>query len=617
MEEVKSMIAKLTKRDVLLILSVVILVIAAVILAIQLSKGGAEPANSHNVNPAKVINDTVDTPAQEDELDTDDPGDAGDSEQEDAAEDDAEDKADEAPLIRSMMSNAGFEQADQLDWTGRGSASVALSDEQSYSGTYSLKTTGRTTTWEGPAVDMTDVLEKGKRYYFSMQLKYTDGPPSKTFNLQFETHTAGQVSYPNVGQTVANKGQWATLEGEFTIPDDEELTQYVLYLEVPWRPDNEVTDEDTMDFYIDHILIEEVAPITYQEELTPLKDVFRDYFPFGVATSTHFLNEKEIYADFIAHQYNVLVAGNAMKPDAMQPTEGNFNWSESDQFVSFAEKNDMLVRGHTLLWHNQVPGWFFTDPEDSSKPATREQLMARLETHIKTIVGKYKGRVHSWDVVNEVISDSNGLRGDSENSKWKSIIGDVDGDGFDSDYIELAFQYAHEADPDATLIINDYGLESTGRKRTDMYELVKRMLEKGIPVDGVGLQMHLSIFGPSPREIEECIELFASLKEYNPDFTVEVTEMDMSLYRWMEQKKEITEGLLNIQADRYKEIFDIFKQQAEKGNLSMVVMWGMGDNDSWLENFPISGRGDAGLLFDKRLQAKPAYYSIAGTETDE
>lgn len=230
-----------------------------------------------------------------------------------------------------------------------------------------------------------------------------------------------------------------------------------------------------------------------------------------------------------------------------------------------------------------------------------ELLIERLETHVKTVVGKYKGQIYSWDVVNEVLNDRGEIRGINDDSKWKAIIGDADGDGYDSDYIELVFKFAREADPDAQLIINDYGLESRGMKRTGMYNLVKRMLEKGIPVDGVGLQMHINVFTPSVYEIEEAIELFASLKEYNPDFTVLVTEMDMSVYRWMEGKKEITDELLELQAQRYAEIFAMFKRQAEKGNLSTVVMWGLGDADSWLENFPIRGRGDAGLLFDKQF----------------
>jgi len=519
-------------------------------------------------------------------------------------------ESNEQLLEKSLLPNPGFEQADRLDWMPRGGEKLIVTDAEAYSGRYSLLTTGRTTTWQGPSIDLTGLLEKGKRYYISVQVKYTDGPATKTFNLQFENHIAGTVSYPNVAATTVRKNVWTTLEGEYTIPDNDDLTQYKLYVEVAWKPDNEVTPDDTIDFYIDHVIISEVAPLTYQKDIVPLKEAFSEYFPIGAATSANFLNEKEIFSEFISYHYGVLVAGNEMKPASVQPKEGQFYWDDADRFVQFAEKHGMIMRGHTLLWHNQVPDWFFTDPDDPSKPATREKLLERMENHIKTVVGRYKGKIHSWDVVNEVISDSNGLRGTSEGSRWKEIIGDMDGDGYDSDYIELAFKFAREADPNAKLIINDYGLEAAGRKRTDMYDLIKRMLQKGIPVDGVGLQMHISVYSPSVKEIEECIELFASLKEYNPDFTVEVTEMDVSVYRWMEQKKEITDELLEMQAEKYRDIFEVFKRQARKGNLSMVVLWGIADNDSWLHNFPIPGRGDAPLLFDTKLQAKPAYWAI-------
>jgi endo-1,4-beta-xylanase len=517
------------------------------------------------------------------------------------------------PRAQNILKTGDFEELGALGWYGRGNAQLSLDTEEYHGGAHSLKVTRRTRTWAGPMINLTEVLEKGKTYNISAWVKYNEGPDYSTFNIQFETFTSGNAEYINLGRSTANKGEWTLLEGDYTIPNDPNLSELSLYIEGVWKADHELTPYDTMDFYIDDVVIIETKPADFQRDIPSLKEAFKDYFPIGTATSPQFLKEG-LSSEFIKYHYGVLVAGNAMKPDALQPAEGNFNWSESDIYIKYAEENNMLLRGHTLLWHSQIPNWFFTDPADSTKPVTREKLLERMENHIKTIAEKYKGKVYSWDVVNEVISDSNGLRGDNEGSKWKSIIGDIDGDGYDSDYIELAFKYAREADPDAKLIINDYGLEGSTRKRDDMYNLVKRMLQKGIPVDGVGLQMHISIFGPSAKEIEECIEKFASLKELNPDFTVEVTEMDMSLYRWMEGKKPITDELLQQQAKQYKDIFNVFREQAKKGNLSMVVLWGIADNDSWLDDFPIKGRGDAGLLFDRKLQAKPAYWSIVNED---
>jgi endo-1,4-beta-xylanase len=349
----------------------------------------------------------------------------------------------------------------------------------------------------------------------------------------------------------------------------------------------------------------------YQKDIPKLREVYKDYFPIGAAINPQQLDANDVHSGFLKYQYNVLVPGNFMKIDATEPTENNFKFDDADKLVAFAQANNMKLRGHTLVWHSQVPDWFFQDKNDKSKPASRELLMSRMQNHIKNVAGRYTGKIDSWDVVNEVISDKSGLRGDDEKSKWKSIIGDVDGDGFDSDYIELAFKYAHEADPKAKLIINDYGMEGSTRKSNDMYELVKRLLLKGVPVDGVGLQMHNSIYSPSANQIKECIEKFASLKSIKPSFTVQVTEMDLSIYNSdSEPKKDATNDVLLQQASQYKKIFDVFKEEAVKKNLSMVMLWGNSDDDTWLDNFPVKGRTNAPMLFDRNLQAKPAYWSI-------
>ena len=495
-------------------------------------------------------------------------------------------------------------------WRAFGSGTLDVTLDPVRTAPKALKMTGRSDGWHSAALDVHDLLADGGTYKFSIWVRLA-APVEETIGGHFvmgENLRAGGTNYNWLSADVPlSSEEWVLIESEPYTFDAQAVSTAWLYVEI---------GDSTSSYYIDDFMIVGDKPLaaeyprSFEKDIPALKDVFKDYFHLGAATSPRFLNEQDVYSGLISYHYGVLVAGNSMKPDALQPQEGRFNWRDADLFVKFAEDHNMLLRGHTLVWHSQVPNWFFVDPTNPSKPATSEQLIARLENHIKTVLGRYRGKIHSWDVVNEVLNDAGNLRGEADGSKWKGIIGDVDGDGFDSDYIELAFKFAREADPDARLIINDSGLESGGAKRDGMYTLVKRLLEKGVPIDGVGLQMHISIYGPTAQQIEETIELFASLKQYNPNFMVEVTEMDISVYRWMEPKKEITLELLELQAQCYAEIFEVFKRQAEKGNLDMVVLWGTGDHDSWLDDFPIQGRGDAALLFDKQLAAKPAYYAL-------
>lgn len=501
------------------------------------------------------------------------------------------------------------------DWKARG-GEVSQDSSQKQEGNNSLKISGRTKTWEGPIKDLTKELKAGESYHFSAYVMYNDskGADSQSFALQAQNIITGETDpkYATIGTVTATKGNWTKIEGDYKVPSSS--TGFSLYLELKYKADKEVVDSDKIDFYLDNVVItqKEIVEKDYQRDIPKLREVFNDYFPVGTCVNPQQIDGSDVHTDFIKYQYNTLVPGNFMKPDAMQPTEGNFVWNTADEYVKFGEENKMVLRGHTLVWHSQIPDWFFEDPTDSTKPATSEQLRSRLETHIKTVVGRYKGKIKYWDVVNEVISDSSGLRGENENSKWKSIIGDLDGDGYDSDYIELAFKYAYEADPDAILMINDYGTEGSTRKRDDLYNLVERMLKKGIPVGGVGLQSHISMYSPSAQQNKECIEKFATLKEYNPDFTVQVTELDMSIYSSdSEAEKKVTDDINAQQAKQYKELFDVYKEEADKGNLSLVMLWGNSDDDTWLDTFPVkAGRLNSPMLFDRNLQAKPAYWAI-------
>jgi len=328
-----------------------------------------------------------------------------------------------------------------------------------------------------------------------------------------------------------------------------------------------------------------------------LREALDQYFDIGAAVQSSFVDATDLRSALLARHFSSLTAENCMKPEALQAVEGVFRFRDADKILRFAERNGMALRGHTLVWHNQTPAWFFSDPDDPTKPPSRELLIARMRTHIMTVMGHFRGRVKSWDVVNEVLSDAGLLRGPAEGSKWMGIIG--------PDYIDLAFRFAREADPAATLVMNDYNLENSVAKREAMYELAKGMLARGVPIDAVGLQMHVSIYGPSVDSIRASIERFAAL-----GLKVQVTEMDVSIYNGSEKEKRITAELLARQAERYAELFRLFEEQTRFGRLDSVTLWGVADDTSWLDGFPVPGRANAPLLFDRDKLPKPAFWSI-------
>lgn len=344
--------------------------------------------------------------------------------------------------------------------------------------------------------------------------------------------------------------------------------------------------------------------LAYDDEAPSLAEAFKDYFKIGAAINSWDLNdENSNNFKIINRQYNTYVMENETKPDQIHPREDTYNFAATDKFVEFGEKYGKTLRGHTLVWHSQVPDWFFKDGDEE---ASAELLIQRMKDHITTVVSRYKGKIHTWDVVNEVLDDSYGMR----ISKWLKIIRDYDGDGDNYDFVEIAFRTAHEADPDARLIINDYSLESSTDKAITMYNMVKKMLEEGVPVDGVGLQMHIAI--DSDVELaRDNIHILAKLKDINPDFVIEVTELDMSCYGWGNNDLTIDFSKIEKQFnDKYVELFNMFMDLSEEGILDSVVFWGYYDGATWLNGFPIEGRTNYPMLIDRDLKFKSAYYKL-------
>ncbi len=353
-------------------------------------------------------------------------------------------------------------------------------------------------------------------------------------------------------------------------------------------------------------------------DVPPLKEAFKDKFLIGAALDLRGSPRQLPREIAIAtRHFNAFTPENSMKPMFTQPTEGRFNFANADRLVELAEKSGATPIGHCLVWHSQTPRWFFQSPD--GQPANRELALARMRKHIAAVVGHYKGRVKQWDVVNEAISDTPGqlLR----QTPWLKAIGE--------DYIAQAFRAAHEADPDAILIYNDYNIEQRGKRRKAL-QLLKSLIEKKVPVHAVGIQGHWRLISLDLAEVEESIKQFADL-----GLKVMITELDISVLPARYQGADIskterpsaeqrakmnpyTEGLPDTvaqgQAERYRQAFAMFLRH--KNVVGRVTLWGVDDGHSWLNNFPVRGRTDYPLLFDREAKPKAAFFAVTKAAQD-
>jgi endo-1,4-beta-xylanase len=327
-----------------------------------------------------------------------------------------------------------------------------------------------------------------------------------------------------------------------------------------------------------------------------LKDYYKDYFPIGASVTPRSLSGPD--AALILRQFNSLTPENAMKMGPIHPEENRYYWKDADSIISFARTHDLRVRGHNLCWHENTPRWLFKDSLGNT--VTKELLLRRLKDHIMTVVGRYKGKIYAWDVVNEAIADDSTML--LRNSLWYQICGD--------EFIVKAFQYAHEADPAAQLFYNDYNTERP-EKRERVYKLLKQLVDAKVPITGIGIQAHWSIYEPPAHELITTIRRFSSL-----GLKVQITELDISIYPWEKERRELRPGesdsltttLDNQQAQQYRTVFAIFRDF--KDVLNGVTFWNLSDRDSWLNHYPVRGRRNYPLLFDRNGQPKKAYEEV-------
>jgi endo-1,4-beta-xylanase len=462
---------------------------------------------------------------------------------------------------------------------GRGNVTVTRSTEQARTGEYSLLVTGRTAAWNGITLEVTDQAEQLETFEFAMWVMPAGNAPV-TFQLSVERVHNNGTTWQQFGGLLANvtaqPGVWTEIRGTRVFYEFDRISVYI-----------ETNGAGaTADFYIDDVVFRPFVPPFVLVDVPPLHEVYADYFTFGTAVVRQDL--LGIRHDFVRRHFNALTAGNDMKPDALQPSQGNFRWGNADFIAQTAVDNGMELIGHTLVWHSQSPPWM--NPAGIS----REDAIRNLENHIAEVAGRYAGQVRVWDVVNEAFPSS--VSGDVTNwqarlrqTPWLAAIG--------PDYIEIAFRAAHAADPNAILIYNDYNLDSVN-KREAVYHMIKELLEKGVPIHGVGMQAHYSTT-TSPQRVRDSIARFAEL-----GIQVHITELDVTVAGSAGQER-LTPAQERTQAILYARLFAIFKEFHEV--IDRVTVWGLDDGTSWRsDRFP--------LLFNDDLTPKMSYYAVIDPE---
>lgn len=475
--------------------------------------------------------------------------------------------------------------------SGNEKLTVTSEDNHTEGGTHALKVEDRSATWHGPSLRVEKYVDQGSEYVISAWVKLID-PASSQLQLSTQVGNGSSANYVALSPKTINAADgWVKFEGSYRYNSvgGEYLTVYV-----------ESSNNAGASFYIDDIRYEKTGsgPIEIQKDLVPVKAAYQDDFLIGNAITAEDLEGAR--QELLTMHHNTATAGNAMKPDALQNTKGDFTFTAADSMVDKVLAEGMQMHGHVLVWHQQSPVWMNTgkDAEGNTVPLGREEALENLRTHIRTVMEHFGDRVISWDVVNEAMSDNPGNPADWETSlrqsPWKTAIG--------ADYVEQAFLAAKEVldqhpDWDIKLYYNDYN-EDNQNKAQAIYNMVKAINERYALthpgehlIDGVGMQGHYSI-NTNPENVRLSLERFISL-----GVEVSITELDIQAG----SNNQLSDKLAVAQGYLYAQLMDLFHTHA--ANIERVTFWGLDDNTSW--------RASANpLLFDKNLQAKPAYYGV-------
>lgn len=496
----------------------------------------------------------------------------------------------------------------QLDgWSSRSGSSkltnVAISNGPD-GDTNALSVTSRIASWDGPQISVSNKMYVGSQYSVSV---WVMSPAGDTLRVSLQTTLTDPstntpaTSYTTViGNTTVPAGQWVHLSiPRYSMSAGYDPGKAFLYVE---------SASGTQDFSITDFNLTYLPPLVIQQDIPSIYQTLAQYFPVGAEIdSSDLLGPHE---QLLVKHFDSIVSGNDMKWQFTEPTEGQFTYTVADEEVALAQKNNMRVRGHNLVWANgaETPSWVFLEedgktPLSASNPADVQLLTERIQSHIRNVVQHFGSAVYVWDVVNEPLDPS---QPDClAHGPFYQVLG--------PSYINIALEAAREyAPPGTELFLNDYSLTDKSRLQC-MIRLIRQLRRHHVPLDGVGHEMHSHIDYPSASSVYWS---FQTLHRLFPRLKQQVTELDMSVYPANDNTSNyganggtVPASLLAEQGWLYKDYFDVFEALARRHELQAVTFWGMADDNTWLDTFPIA-RLDEPLPFDQLLQAKPAYWGI-------
>ena len=512
-----------------------------------------------------------------------------------------------APLSPSQQDNSGitttFADGGLDGWSSRTGAStvtnVAPPVLDPNGDARSLLTTGRVANYDGPQINVSNKMYDGSEYNLSVwvMLQPTDGS-NHVINMSLQTTLDGNTSYPSItgypGVTIPADGAWHQISVTgYNMSNAYDPGAAFVYLQtVP------PSGSDLVSFYIDDFQLTYVPPPTIQTNIPSIYKTFSDFFPIGAAVDTTDLSGP--HAQLLIMHYDSMTPGNDLKWSSVEPSLGTYDYTNGDALVGEAMCNNMKVRGQNLVWSTgeQTPAYAFGDGTNS--PANQATVTANIQEHIQSEVQHYGSQVYAWDVVNEPLdpTQSDCL----EHGPFYQVLG--------ASYLDVAFKAAAQYAPAGTkLFINEYSTTDPARLAC-LVKVVRELRDRGVPVNAIGHEMHNQINYPTTESMVQAVE---TVREHFPDMDQQITELDMSVYNAGDDTSNygnnIPPSVLAEQGWLYKKYFDAFRRL--KGKISAVTMWGMADDDTWLDSFPVD-RTDYPLPFNMQLQAKPAYWGIIG-----